>query len=127
MEDHNGYRMPKVDRKYRYVLVLGVLPPSWPWELHAKARSVLVAPRKLSHTPALDKIPALEWPPEHFPNRLKEVCKEYSDVLVEELKQGEKMHIPPLNICMKPGYKGYICKRPRAVPSIGENTLRRKN
>ena len=80
---------------------LGVLPKSWPWELHARACPVAL--RKLSHTPTPDRIPALEWPPAHFPNRLKEVCREFSDILVEELKQGEKIHFPIINVCMRPG------------------------
>ena len=47
---------------------LGILPPSWPWELHT--RSAGLAPRKLCNDPNPVKIEIPEWPPPHFSARM---------------------------------------------------------
>ena len=75
---------------------LGILPPSWPWELHA--RSAGLAPRKLCSEPNPVKIDVPEWPPPHLSSRMREICEIYSDVLVDELKCGEKMWTPPMDV-----------------------------
>ena len=93
---------------------LGILPPSWPWELHA--RSVGVAPRKLCNTPTPEKIKIPEWPPAHFSSRMKEVCEMYSDILVDKLKSGKKMFTPPMDVRMWDRYQGFICKKPCPAP-----------
>ena len=75
-----------------------------------------MAPRKLCNDPNPVKIEIPEWPPPHFSTRMREVCEAYSDVLVEELKSGEKMYTPPMEVCMREGYQGFICKKPHAAP-----------
>ena len=91
---------------------LGILPMNWPHELHARA----VGPRKLCNDPEPVKIEVPEWPPPHFSSKMKELCERYSDVLVEELRAGEKIYCPEMEIRLKEGYKGYICRKPRATP-----------
>ena len=91
---------------------LGILPMNWPHELHARA----VGPRKLCNDPEPIKIEVPEWPPPHFSSKMRELCDRYSDVLVDELKAGEKIFCPEMEIRLKEGYKGYICRKPRAVP-----------
>ena len=84
----------------------------WPHELYARS----VGPRKLCNEPEPIKIEVPEWPPPHFSTKMRLLCEKYSDVLVEELKAGEKMYCPAMDVCLKENYKGYICKKPRATP-----------
>ena len=93
---------------------LGILPTSWLWELHT--RSTGLALRKLCNDPNPVKIAIPEWPPRPFSTRMREVCEAYSNVLVEELKTGEKMYTPPMEVRLREGYQGFICKKPRATP-----------
>ena len=37
-------------------------------------------------------------------------------MLVDELKSGEKMYCPPMDVRLKENYKPYICKKPRPTP-----------
>ena len=73
-------------------------------------------PEKLCNDPEPVKIEVPEWPPPHFSTKMRELCEKYSDVLVEELRAGEKMYCPAMDVRLKEGYKGYICKKPRATP-----------
>ena len=93
---------------------LGILPMGWPHELYA--RSVGVGPRKLCGEPDPIKVEVPEWPPPHFSTKMKLLCEKYSDVLVDELKSGEKMYCPPMDVRLKENYKPYICKKPRPTP-----------
>ena len=60
---------------------LGILPQGWPHELHA--RSVGVGPWKLCGEPDPVKVEIPEWPPPHFSTKMKKLCEQYSDVLVD--------------------------------------------
>ena len=93
---------------------LGILPQSWPHELHV--RSVSVGPRKLCGVPDPVKVEIPDWPPPHFSTKMKDLCEKYSDVLVNELQSGQKMYCPPMDVRLKENYQPYICKKPRPTP-----------
>merc|ERR1712030_127412 len=46
--------------------------------------------KKPLHTPV--------WPPEHFPEKLREVCKEYEDVLVDSLERNQTIQCPDMSV-----------------------------
>ena len=93
---------------------LGILPQGWPHELHV--RSVSVGPRKLCGEPDPVKVEVPDWPPPHFSTKMKNLCEQFSDVLVDELKSGQKMYCPPMDVRLKENYQPYICKKPRPTP-----------
>merc|ERR1712101_31264 len=95
---------------------LGILPKSWPHELHVRSVGVSVGPRKLSGAPDPIKIEAPAWPPPHFSQAMRELCSRYEDILVEELPPGRRMYCPEMDIRMKDGYTPFICKKPRPTP-----------
>ena len=74
---------------------LGILPMGWPHELYARS----VGPRKLCGEPDPIKVEVPEWLPPHFSTKIRLLCEKYNDVLVEELKSGEKMYCPPMDVC----------------------------
>ena len=64
---------------------LGILPAGWPWEDYsgkgtARRMSVKNTDMRIRKITATDI-----WPPPEWPRRLRDLCEEYSDVLVDEL------------------------------------------
>ena len=91
---------------------LGILPKSWPHELHVRSVGVSVGPRKLCGAPEPIKIEAPIWPPAHFSKAMRELCEEFDDILVDELPPGQRIYCPEMDIRMKDDYKPFICKKP---------------
>ena len=64
---------------------LGILPPGWPWEDYSSKDVVRWAGLE-SKPMKIRKVTTTEvWPPQDWPRRLRNLCEEYSDVLVNEL------------------------------------------
>merc|ERR1712089_58062 len=95
---------------------LGILPRSWPHELHVRSVGVSVGPRKLCVAPDPIRIQTPTWPPPHFSQDMRDLCLRYEDVLVEEIPPGRRMYCPEMDIRMKPEYTPFICKKPHPTP-----------
>ena len=66
------------------------------------------------------------WPPLHFPKRLRELCLEFQDVLVEELTPDQKMACPPMEVDIAPGTKPFYARRPRRFPLHWAEKIKKK-
>ena len=56
------------------------------------------------------------WPPASWPDQLKAICEEYSDVLTDEMRASHKIKCPPMDIKLKEKYTLLFAKRSRPVP-----------
>ena len=82
----------------------------------ATLTEVPTTPRRLRpRTKAPDpKIP--EWPKQEWPKELQDLCKEFEDVLVEELDSEQVVRCPPMDVELLPGSKPFFARRPRKNP-----------
>ena len=53
----------------------------------------------------------LEWPQE-----LKDLCNEFSDILVEELSQAQNIQCPPMDVELQAGAKPFFARKLRKTP-----------
>ena len=56
------------------------------------------------------------WPPQHFPEKLREVCREFEDVLVEDLESNQTIQCPEMDVTLKEGVKPFFARKPRKAP-----------
>ena len=47
---------------------------------------------------------------------MKELCEEFSDVLVEELTQAQNIQCPPMDVELMTGVKPFFARKPRKTP-----------
>ena len=81
---------------------------------HSAQSSVIPSSMKAPEPPAAPTAPV--WPPEHFPQRLKDLCAEYEDVLVESLTPDQRMFCNPMEVSLADGVKPFYARRPRKFP-----------
>ena len=100
---------------------LKLLHKGWPFVRLYNASSatlteVPTTPRRLRpKTKAPDpKIP--EWPKQEWPKELQDLCKEFEDVLVEELDSEQVVRCPPMDVELLPGTKPFFACRPHKNP-----------
>ena len=51
------------------------------------------------------------WPPTEWPSEIRDVCREYEDVILDELTPTDKIKAPPMGITLEPGYKPSFIKK----------------
>lgn len=75
------------------------------------------------HTKLLAKIEILEtaehpdtWPPEHWPEDLRQLLIEFADVITDEMKPCHRIKAPPLSIQLKEDVKPLFAKKSKPVP-----------
>ena len=95
---------------------LGILPAGWPWEDYSERGGV----RRTTMGDGPLRIRKITtdqtWPPQDWPQRLRSLCEEYSDMLVDELRPQERLKVLDMTVTLKPGTKPFFCTRDRPVP-----------
>ena len=99
---------------------LQMIHKGWPFktiqEYTASTVQPPVTPRGLCPPEPKVKPTSPPWPPPHFPKKLCDLCLEFQDVLVEELKPDQKITCPPMEVNLIPGTKPFLAQRPRRFP-----------
>merc|ERR1712105_274002 len=102
---------------------IGILHPEWPEPFKARK----------AHQPRLEISPTLTssrsgtavrtlppsptpWPPTDRPSEIRDVCREFEDVILDELTPTDKIKAPPMGITLEPGYKPSFIKKRKQIP-----------
>ena len=66
-------------------------------------------PRKLRPKEKVPDPKIPEWPKPEWPKEFQDLCKEFEDVLVEELDIEQVVRCPPIDVELLPGTKPFFC------------------
>ena len=102
---------------------IGILHPEWPnpfkaQKAHQPRLEISPALTSSRSSTALNRLPPSPelWPPTEWPAEIREVCREYSDVILDELTPTDKIKAPPMGITLEPGHKPSFIKKKKQVP-----------
>ena len=100
---------------------LQMLHPGWPfsriWGTNSATTPELTTTPKCLRPRDADLEPQTPiWPKPEWPKELKDLCIEFSDVLVEELTQAQNIQCPPMDVELMTGAKPFFARKPRKTP-----------
>ena len=100
---------------------LQLLHPSWPFSRilgtnTATISEIQVTPKCLRPQEQNPDPQTPIWPKPEWPQELKELCIEFSDVLVEELTQAQNIQCLPMDVELMTGVKPFFARKPRKTP-----------
>ena len=116
---------PKLSHQYLMSWVtqkkLQMLHPGWPfsriWGTNsATTTEFTTTPKRLRPQDAQPEPQTPIWPKPEWPKELKELCEEFSNVLVEELTQAQNIQCPPMDVELMTGVKPFFARKPRKTP-----------
>ena len=100
---------------------LQILHPAWPfsqiWGTNSATTTEFTTTPKHLRPRDTDPEPQTPiWPKPEWPKELKDLCVEFSDVLVEELTQAQNIQCPPMDVELMTGVKPFFARKPRKTP-----------
>ena len=100
---------------------LQLLHPGWPFSriLGTNAASILeiqVTPKHLRPREQNSDPQTPIWPKPEWPQELKELCTEFSDMLVDELSQAQNIQCLPMDVELQAGAKPFFMRKLRKTP-----------
>merc|ERR1711895_212164 len=57
-----------------------------------------------------------QWPKPGWPKELQKLCREFEDVLVEELEEAQNITCPPIDVKLQNNSKPFFARKPRKTP-----------
>ena len=100
---------------------LNLLHQGWPFVRLFSANSATLTevpstPRRLRPKEKAPDPKIPEWPKQEWPKELQDLCREFEDVLVEELDSGQMITCPPMDVKLTAGANPFLTCRPHKNP-----------
>merc|ERR1712237_212120 len=92
---------------------LQMLHPGWSFCIITAANTATVSefnttPKRFRPKETIPDPQKPAWPKPEWPKELQELCLEFSDVLVEELKEAQNIQCPPIDVELQTGAKPFF-------------------